>query len=532
MVERLKELGKKILEWWTKFDVKKRAAIISAVAVVVITFVILGFVLNRTTMVDLMVCESTSEAAEIKELLDSAGIENKVSDDGLRIQVDEDSISSANLELGANGYPTADYDLDTVFSGGFSSTESDKQKKWNAYLESKMASDLASMDVIEEAKVSLSVPENNGTIYSQDKEASVSVSLKLKNDIDESVAMGLAKFIATAVGNKTTSNITIMDYSANLLFSGEEEDSTGISAATMMTQLSKSTEQMKKAVKEIFLAEGYDLVTVAPQLKLDTSKVSETSTEYSAPDGRDEGMLSSKEWYIANSTNGTDGTPGTDSNDDATYMVETGGESTSEVEEGNEQYLPNKKETVTERSAGTIVPEESSISVVLTNYVYYDEDELEAQGALDGITFDEFVAQNRGRNQLEITDDMLNLVAGATGISTDRITITAYEEPFFQPSTEAGIPWSMILTIIVLVLIVLLLAFVVFRSTRPVVVEEFEPETSVEDLIASTAANETLDDIEFEEKSEARKLIDKFVEENPEAVAQLLRNWLNEEGWD
>ena len=29
---------------------------------------------------------------------------------------------------------------------------------------------------------------------------------------------------------------------------------------------------------------------------------------------------------------------------------------------------------------------------------------------------------------------------------------------------------------------------------------------------------------------ETRKMIDKFVDENPEAVANLLRNWLNE-GW-
>ena len=43
--------------------------------------------------------------------------------------------------------------------------------------------------------------------------------------------------------------------------------------------------------------------------------------------------------------------------------------------------------------------------------------------------------------------------------------------------------------------------------------------------------NQSLDDIEFSEKSETRRMIDKFVDENPEAVAQLLRNWLNED-WD
>ena len=33
----------------------------------------------------------------------------------------------------------------------------------------------------------------------------------------------------------------------------------------------------------------------------------------------------------------------------------------------------------------------------------------------------------------------------------------------------------------------------------------------------------------LEEKSETRKMIEKFVDENPEAVASLLRNWLSED---
>ena len=50
-------------------------------------------------------------------------------------------------------------------------------------------------------------------------------------------------------------------------------------------------------------------------------------------------------------------------------------------------------------------------------------------------------------------------------------------------------------------------------------------------MIASTQEEEEeeLEDIGYTEKSEARILIEKFVDEKPEAVAQLLRNWLNED---
>ena len=54
---------------------------------------------------------------------------------------------------------------------------------------------------------------------------------------------------------------------------------------------------------------------------------------------------------------------------------------------------------------------------------------------------------------------------------------------------------------------------------------------SVEDLLATTQEDDKqdLDEIELSDKSETRQLIEKFVDENPEAVALLLRNWINED---
>ena len=88
------------------------------------------------------------------------------------------------------------------------------------------------------------------------------------------------------------------------------------------------------------------------------------------------------------------------------------------------------------------------------------------------------------------------------------------------------------LQIALAVLIFALLGFVVFRSTRKQNEEEEEPELSVDALLQSTAdASEDMEDIGYSEKSETRLLIEKFVDENPDAAALLLRNWLNED-WE
>ena len=86
-------------------------------------------------------------------------------------------------------------------------------------------------------------------------------------------------------------------------------------------------------------------------------------------------------------------------------------------------------------------------------------------------------------------------------------------------------------------ILVLLLAYALIKKTQPDEITEIEPKLSVEDIIASSQQEEektTLEkikDIEFGDESEIKKLIVKFVNEKPEAVAQLLRNWLNED-WE
>ena len=72
------------------------------------------------------------------------------------------------------------------------------------------------------------------------------------------------------------------------------------------------------------------------------------------------------------------------------------------------------------------------------------------------------------------------------------------------------------------------LAFVILHSMGQKQEVEVEEELSVESLLQSTQEPD-VGDIEVETKSETRKMIEKFVDDNPESAANLLRNWLNED---
>ena len=123
------------------------------------------------------------------------------------------------------------------------------------------------------------------------------------------------------------------------------------------------------------------------------------------------------------------------------------------------------------------------------------------------------------------------MVSKATGIPEENIEIITYDVYNYIPREEVARDWTFYLQILLAVILIAFLLFVVFRGMAPVEVTELEPELSVEQLLATTKENQSLEDVEFSEQSETRKMIEKFFEENPEAVAQLLRNWLNED-WD
>ena len=156
------------------------------------------------------------------------------------------------------------------------------------------------------------------------------------------------------------------------------------------------------------------------------------------------------------------------------------------------------------------------------------EDDVKEQGLLDGITWEQYKINNDARTKLEVDPDLIQAVSTATGIGVKNITILSYEEPFFIDHVGLAMDLTDILTLVLIVLIMGLLAFVIFRSMHQAGQEEAEPEVSIDEILQSTPQEE-LEEIGVEDKSEARKIVEKFVEDNPDAAANLLRNWLNED---
>ena len=532
MPEQIQRIINRILTWWKQFNRRQQALIISAAAVVVVALSILAYVVTRPTWITIAVAENATQSNTIKGLLEGENIEYQLEPDGMTYLIHEEDKASAILVLGANKIPSAGFSINDALDGGLGATEADKQKKYQVYMEDQLREVLESLSMVNSAKVMLSIPEYDGTLISQKEDSYASVTLELNDAMSADQANGIARMIATELGNKTTENITIIDSDGNVLFSGgDEATAAGIASSNQAVKREAERDAANK-VKSILSSSNdgsalFDNVRVEANLDMSFDDKHVIDYNYYVAEGREEGYLDSYSESISKNTNGVSGTPGTDSNDDTTYVMPENNTSESSTSDKVYDYVPNETITETQYAMGNVNSEASSIAVVAYRYVVYNEDTLKANGTLDDMTFDEFVEQNKNQVRTEVDEDIISAISNATSIPTANISVIAYDQPMFQYS-EKTIDLMDILMIVIAVLILAMLGFVVFRSLRVEHEEEVAEEISVEDLLEEQE-QENLEDIGFSEKSETRILIEKFVDENPEAVAALLRNWLNED---
>ncbi|MCM1538777.1 MAG: flagellar M-ring protein FliF [bacterium] len=530
MIESIKQFPKCFLEWWNKFTVKQRFIIMGATAAVLAGLIVMILVLNKPKYVELITCDSTKQASEVTGLLDDAGLTYRVDDDALKIEILKDQISNARLLLGENGIPSTTYTLSEALSGGLSTTESDKEKRYQEYAQSELEEDLEGYDFVKNATVNITIPRDDGTLISTGAETTAAVWLELKSEMTMDMARGLARFVATALGNATTDHIIIMDNEGNTYFVGGEDTSAIGTANNQLTLKQEMENNITAQVRNVLSGTGeFDMISVAPSLDLDFSSTELTWHNYGAPDGMSQGYYSSERQYNETTTSGGGGVPGTTSNDETvTYELDTDGTSSSEIEEYDRQYVLDEEIGTQTTPAGTIRYDSSTIAISTVRYNVIREEDARDQGLLDGISWNEYKNQNSERTKLEVDEDWIAMAAGASGIPAANIAFVMYSENMFIDAEGSSIHASDVLTVILIIIILALLAFVVLRSMRGEKRQDEEEELSVESLLQSTPAEE-LEDIEVEEKSEVRRLIDKFVDDNPEAAANLLRNWLNED---
>ncbi len=540
MKERVKEIPARFVEFWNKYTSKQKTIIISVICAVLVLIAVAAYFVSRPTWTKFNEFSSLEDASAMVDALEENNIAHKSSQDGLTIYVHDEDMTEAFYAMSDENLVDTGYTWDDAFDNSMSTTESEKSQKRILALQTQIKNSMMKYSFVKDADVFIDVPESSYSVLDEEGDTSITAKIEVteegKEILTTDVAANLAAWLAGAVGTDVE-HVVINDTDGNSVYNGSAAN--GLGGALVggsVEYCEKLRNNIAQNLIQIMVKNGYDDVEIGTQgIKFNMSEIERLRKDYSLDEGRDRGYETNSYTYNQEGSSGVaGGIPGTETNDndETDYVLNTGNSSNSTVEiEKLEDILVDETIENIKQELPAIEYADSSIGVVVTRYLVYDEELMEKDGTLDGMTFEEFMAANNARTTIDVPEEQVELLAAASGVDPEQITVVGYEVPKFIEKSSGARSVSDYLMIILAVLIIALLIFVVLRGTAPVKVSETEPELSVEQLLATTKENQSLDDIEFSEKSETRKLIEKFVDENPEAVAQLLRNWITDD-WD
>lgn len=219
-MDKLKQIPARFLEIWKSWSRNQKIIIVSAVAVFIAAVVVIAFVLSRPTYQELTRCEDYNEMNTVTSLLTDNGYTYQI--DNMAVKVKEQDLTNAKMLIASNDIKPSGYSLDDALNSSLTTTESDKNKKYAKYLETKFENDITSLDGIKSASVTVHLSDDTNSFYSTKKDTTVAVTIDTNKTVGEDTAESIAVLLATAVGSSNTNGITIIDTSGKTLFNGAD----------------------------------------------------------------------------------------------------------------------------------------------------------------------------------------------------------------------------------------------------------------------------------------------------------------------
>lgn len=527
MPEILVSVQQKIKDLWSNLDKSQRVRVylISAILVVAISASIL--LATKSEYVPLISSSDVKEIGEMSKILDDKKIPYKITDDRKSITVDKKDNDKAQAALVQQGYPkSSGMTFDDAFNKiKINSTESDKKKLWDEYMAKNLSSKLKMLENVQEANVTLVMPEQSIFITGdKPSKATASVIVKTKNELTAKQIDGIVRMVASSVQNLDTKDVTVVDTNGNVLTSDKTNVDNGTSYQYEMTLKKKG--ELEKNLRDMFNGRfsNFEGFRVAINPVLDFNKQKSTSNEIFIPDGMTSGAVISRKDVKENLTNGNPAAaPGTPTNPGTgtvpSYQMGNGNNSNYDKSDLTENFDYTKKQTDLEKSVGDVIPEKTTGAITLL----YGDKVKDASGLTP-----QFIQQIK------------DTASSATGIPANNFSVTTLQvnpEVVPTPTLQETISQSIQKYGLFALLALLILGMIIALIPRKKKIVMQQP--ALAEVAATNAAqpmfykNEEMElpEIQVDDNSEVKKQIDKFVKQNPDAVAQLLRNWLADD-WD
>lgn len=535
--EQVTKLLTSFRQFWDAQEKKRKIAYIAIIVAIILIAVIVAAILNRKEYTVLYEGLDTAEASEIVSQIQELGYEVSLKSDG-SVVVPKGTEDKLTMEMALQGYPKSNltYDLYTNNVDMFS-TESEKREYARMALENRLSAVISSLEGVEKATVTLSIPEQQNTVITTvKKEPSASIVVYLGKNVvltNEQIE-GIRHIVQMSYVGLKEENISIVDsYGIPQI-----EKETSVDVVADVTKKLAFKTNLENTIKEKILEllrpiYGDDGVSVAVNMVLDfDSKVSE-KTDYTPEGNTNSGVLQHGDATEASGGTTVDGgVVGVETNADDTYPTgnTNGNGAWTENSLSNTYLVDTYKEQV--EKAGYDIESLSIAVVVYTDYI------SEAQ-----------------------RQDLVRLVANAGSVNPDLadsvVTVTNFAKFDANLGNDVSVPvylfgltFNQLIVagaILLILLIVLIVVLIITSSSAKNKRRKFEEQVLAASMADAEEGREITDTFNIgldgqpveipsltNEATDTkdvviRREITDFARNSPEIVAQLLKNWMKEE---
>lgn len=525
MGELLNKMKSSFNEMWGSLEKGHRIRIIIAGALSILLIASVVFFTSRTKYEPLYYDLSQASAGQVNESLKELGVKTKI--EGTTVYVPEGKASELRVKLAADGVINDEGVIPETNTPSMFETTADKTQRYLTQKENDIERGLRALKGVEWASVELYIPDDVNILEETKTDSTAGIIIKMKNGaeaLDSKQVNGIAKYVARSVKGLKPENIEIIDESGRALLEQQDDPNSAVGSNLDMTESVKLKleSSIKKFLQKVF---GPNNVEVTTAVKLNFNSEAINSTEFVAPDvEKNAGIVRNmqdikKEWVDA----GDGGVPGTDSNSDITQYVETDTSKAQYTEAStvvNYEINEIKKQIVKEQgnieslTIAVIINKDSLKDDVLANIDVLQQDVKELVS---------HATQGFNTQALSLADNISIKVMNFDTSLKDSINDQMKQEAT-QKRNENLV---MIGTALIAVLILGGSLYILLKRRK-----EMDADALLDNgTYMSMGKNEgaAIQDIEFDDKNELKKKLEKFVGQKPEQVAQLLKTWLSED---
>ena len=316
---------------------------------------------------------SDKDGGAVINQLSQMNVPYRMSEGGAAILVPAAQVHDLRLKLATAGLPkgsVSGYEL--MDSARFGQTQFQERLTAQRGLEGELTRSITSMAAVQNARVHLALPNQNGFFREQQKpSASVLLTLHAGRTLDRAQVAGIVHLVSSSVPELDPKNVSVLDQSGALLTSGAEgAHSAGLDAQQLQYVSQIETGYGKRIFDMLEPIVGRDNLRATVAAEVDFSQTEATSEEFKPNQGADASIaIRSQQTTEQTGANGAtaSGVPGAASNQPpvpATAPIigaaqplqaaQGGGATSSGRREATTNYEVDKTVRVTRNASGNI----------------------------------------------------------------------------------------------------------------------------------------------------------------------------------